>query len=100
MCVCDLGVSVRKRDEKAGVTFVLRVVAVVGGSRSAPILFWGLSIMGLPRHLGVRRIRRTVLGLDPGRSRQGLDVLFGPRTANRTNEAAFDDKISTEANER
>ena len=90
----------RRRDKEAGVAVVFRVVAVVGGSRCAPILFCRFSIMGLPWHLGVCWMRGMVLGLDPGRSRQGLDVLFGPRTANGTNEAAFDDKISTEANER
>jgi hypothetical protein len=91
---------VRERDEVGCATVVLRVSAVVGGGRIAPILFCRFSIMGLPWHLGVRRIRRMVLCLDPGRSRQRLDVLFGPRTANGTNEAAFDDGISTEANER
>ncbi len=88
------------RDAEAGVTFVLRVVAVVGGNRCAPTLYRGFSIMGLPWPLGVRWMRGMVLGLDPGRSRQGPHVLFGPRTANGTNEAAIDDGISTEANER
>ncbi len=90
----------RKRDEEADVTVVFRVVTVVGGRRSAPILFWGLSIMGLPWHLGVRWMQRMVLCLGPGRSRQRPHVLFGPRTANGTNEADFDDGISTEANRR
>jgi len=91
---------VRNRDEEAAVTAVLRMVAVVGGNRGAPDLFWGLSIVGLPRHLGVRCMRRMVLGRGSGRSGHGLDVLFGPRTAKESNEAAFDGGIFIVADER
>jgi len=100
MCVCDLGVSVRIRDAQAAVTVVLRVLPVVGGNRDALMLFRGLSIVGLPWHLGVRWIQRTVLCLGPGRSRQGPDVLAGPRMAIWMNEAGIDGRISTEAHER
>lgn len=55
--------------------------------------------MGLPWHPGVSWMREAVLCLRPGRSRQGLKLLFGPQTANGSNEAAIDGKISTEANE-
>ena len=40
-----------------------------------------------------------VLCLDIGRSRLRLNVLFGPQTANGSNEAAIDGRISAEANE-
>ena len=98
--MCDLGVSARIRDEAASVMAVLRIVAVVDGIRGAPILFGGFSIVGLPRHLGVSRIQRLVLGLGSGRSRQGLNVVLGPRTANRVTSTTPDDGISTGANER
>jgi len=48
MCVCDLGVFARIRDEAAGVIAVLRIVAVVDGIRGALILFRGFAIVGLP----------------------------------------------------
>jgi hypothetical protein len=48
MCVGDLGVSARVRDEATGVMAILRIVAVVDGIGGAPILFRGLSIVGLP----------------------------------------------------
>lgn len=67
------------------------MVAVVVLSRSAPILFWDFLMVGLPWHLGVRWTWRMVLCLDPGRSNQRLNVVFGLRTANETNEAAFDE---------
>ena len=98
--MCDLGVSARNRDAKADVAFVLWVVAVVGGSRSAPILFWGFSIVGLPWHRGASWMRRLVLGLQPGRSGQGLNVVLGPRTANRVTSTTPDDGISTVIDER
>ncbi len=56
--------------------------------------------MGLPWHRGVSWMQRLVLGLQPGRSRQGLNVVLGPRTANRVTSTTPDDGISTEANER
>jgi len=74
---------------------VLRIVGVVDGIRGAPILFQGFSIVGLPRHLGVSRMQRLVLGLQSGRSRQGLNVVLGPRTANRVTSTAPDEGIST-----
>jgi hypothetical protein len=74
---------------------VLRIVAVVDGIGDAPILFRGFSIVGLPWHLGVSWMRRLVLGLQPGRSRQGLNVVLGPRTANRVTSTTPDDGIST-----
>ena len=99
MCVCVLRVLARFRDAEAGVTFVLGTVAVVGGNRCAPMPFWDFSIAGLPWNLGVRRMWRLELGLSPDRCRQGLDVLFGPQTANRNNEAASDGGTFTVTNE-
>lgn len=98
MCVCDLEVDVRNRDEERCATFVLRMTAGLGGGRGAQMLFWGLSIMGSPWHPGMTRMRRTLLCLNPGRSGQGPDVVFGPRTANANNEAASDGGISTDTN--
>ena len=98
--MCDLGVSARIRDEAAGVMAVLRIVAVVDGIGGAPILFRGFSIVGLPWHLGVSWMQRLVLGLQPGRSRQGLNVVLGPRTANRVTSTTPDDGISTVIDER
>ena len=89
----------RNRDFDGNALFVLRMAAAVGGNRSTPILFLGFSIMGLPWHLGVRWTRRMVLCLNPG-FRQGLDILFGPRTANRSNEAGSDGGISNVADVR
>ena len=40
------------------------------------------------------------LCLGSGRPRQGLNVVLGPRTANRVTSTTPDDGISTEANER
>ena len=95
-----LGVSARIRDEVASVMAILRIVAVVDGIGGAPILFRGFSIVGLPWHLGLCRMRRMFLGLQPGRSRQGLNVVLGPRSANRVTSTTPDEGISTEANER
>ena len=89
----------RNRDEDAGVGVVLRIVADAGGDCRVQNLFWGFSIVGVPWHRGVCQMRRMLLCLSPGRSRQGLDVLFGPYTANGNNETAFDGRIPTEANE-
>ncbi len=98
--MCDLGVSVRDRDVQAAVTAALGTVDAMGDSRGAPILFRGLSIVGLPRHLGLRQMWRMVLCPGSGRSGQGPGVLSGPRTAIWMNEAAFDGGISTVPDER
>ncbi len=97
MCVCVLRVSVSKRDEDAGVGVVLRIVADAGGDCRAQNLFWGFSIVGVPWHRGLCRMRRMLLCRNPGRSGQGLDVLVGPRTANWMNEAVFDGGFSKES---
>ena len=78
MCVCDLGVPVRKRDAEGAVTFDPPNVTVLAGNRSAQSLFLGFSIMGVPWHRGLCQMRRMVLCLDPGRFREDLDVVFGP----------------------
>ena len=96
----DLRVSARIRDETAGVMAVHRTVTVVDGIGGAPILFRGFSIVGLPWHPGASWMQRLVLGLQPGRPRQGLNVVLGPRSANRVTSTTPDDGISTEANER
>ncbi len=62
--------------------------------------FRGFSIVGLPWHRGVSWMQRLVLGLQPGRSRLGLNVALGPRSANRVTSTTPDDGISTEPNER
>jgi len=90
---------VRKRDAEGAVTADPPNVAVVAGNRSAQSLFWRFSIVGVPWHRGLCQMRRMVLCLSPGRSGQGLDVFFGPYTANGNNETAFDGRIPTEANE-
>mgnify|MGYP001813980489 CR=1 FL=1 len=98
--MCDLGVSARIRDEAASVMAVLRIVAVVDGIRGAPILFRGFSIVGLPWHRGLCWMLRMVLGLQSGRLGQGLNVVLGPRSANRVTSTTPDYGLSTEANER
>jgi len=98
-CVCVLGVSARNRDAEAGVTVDCRIVTVVGGNRDAPILFRGFSIAVLPWHPGVTRMRRMLLCRGLGRSVQGPDVLFGPRTANGNSETASDRETFTVTNE-
>ena len=60
----------------------------------------GFSIVGLPWHRGLCWMLRMVLGLGSGRSRQGLNVVLGPRSANRVTSTTPGDGISTEANER
>ncbi|MFV1962423.1 MAG: hypothetical protein ACC658_11395 [Acidimicrobiia bacterium] len=92
--------SARIRDAEADVVGIPGVAAVVGGDRGAQALLWGLSIAGLPWHLGGHRMRRIVLCPGPVRSRLRVDALFEPRTANRINETAFHGEISTEANGR
>jgi len=79
---------------------VVRIVAVVDGIGGAPIVFWGFSIVGLPWHRGLCRMQGLVLGLQPGRSGQGLNVVLGPRTANRVTSTTPDDGISTVIDER
>jgi len=93
-------VLARFRDAGAGVTAVLWIVAVVSGRIGAPVVSWSFSTVGLFCQRGVRGTPGMVLCLSSGWFRWELDVVFGPRTANGTNEAAFDDGISTEANER
>jgi hypothetical protein len=49
---------------------------------------------------GASWMLRMGLCVNPGRSRHRFDAVPGPRTAYRYNEAAIDDRISTEAKER
>ena len=97
--VCALRVSARIRNANVGVIAVLQMVAVVAGGHRAQILFWEFLIVRLSWHLGVCWMWRMAMCLGSGRSRQGLDVVFGPRTANWICEAAFDSGISTVINE-
>ena len=95
--MCDLGVSVRNRDRKAGITVTLETVAVAGGSGIAQILFSGFSMERIPWHLGVSWVRRMVLWLGLGRFNEELDVVSEPRTANGINEATIDSDVSAGA---
>ena len=79
---------------------ILQIVAVVGGGHAAQILFWGFLIVGLHWPTGVCWMRSIVLWLGPERSREGLDGVFGPRTANWMNMIAVDNGISTASCER
>ena len=93
-------VLARSRDAGAGVGVILRIVADAPGDCGAQILFQEFWIVGSLWHLGVCWVRRLILCLGSGRPRQGLNDVFGPRTADGINEVSIDEEISTEADER
>ena len=100
MCVCDLRVFVRNRDEEDGFTIDPQILEFVGSNRSTQNPYAGFSIMGLPWHPPADRLQRMVLCLGSRRSREEPALSSGPRTANRNNMAAFNCGIYTVVNER
>jgi len=91
---------VRIRDAEADVVVVHRVLAFPGGSGGPRSLFWSFSIVRVSWCLGMRQLRRVLLCLGSGRSRQEPNVVLTPRTAGRNNAAGFEGRISAETNRR
>ena len=87
----------RVRDAEVHIVVLLRIT---GGDYATQILSRGFLIVHLPWSLRVRWMRGMVLCLGSGRLREELDVVLGTQTANDSNEAAHECRVSTEANDR
>jgi hypothetical protein len=91
---------VRNRVAESCVTADLRIVIGVTSRIGAPLLSWGFSIVRLSWQRGVCWAPGLVLCLNTGYCSRSLNVVLGPGSADRINEAVFDGGNSTEASER